>query len=92
MPGSLSFFGPTTIFTSWKGSSLGNYTTQWMNEFHWSARGESAESWLDDPKSRRMKLPWPSIKIIFPSLKTVKESVLGELVTNALAIRLVDDV
>ncbi|KAF8128029.1 hypothetical protein EV363DRAFT_452845 [Boletus edulis] len=61
-----------------QGSSIGTYSTQWLNEFHWSARGESAEDWLDEPKSRRSKLPWPPVKIIFPSLKTVRASVLGE--------------
>lgn len=63
-----------------QGSSLGQYSTQWLNEFYWSARGKSAETWLDDPKSRRTKLPWPAIKVVFPSLKTVRESVLGERV------------
>ncbi|EDR09713.1 uncharacterized protein LACBIDRAFT_319104 [Laccaria bicolor S238N-H82] len=61
-----------------QGSSLGIYTTQWMNEFHWSARGESAEDWLDEPKKRREKLPYPPIKIFFPSKRTVQESALGE--------------
>ncbi|TCD60766.1 hypothetical protein EIP91_009535 [Steccherinum ochraceum] len=61
-----------------QGSSIGAYTTQWMNEFFCSAKGESAETWLDLPKARRTKLPYPPIKILFPSAKTVKESVLGE--------------
>ncbi|KAF9228232.1 phospholipase D/nuclease [Gyrodon lividus] len=61
-----------------QGSSIGTYSTQWLNEFHLSARGESADDWLDEPKTRRAKLPWPAVKIIFPSLKTVRESVLGE--------------
>ncbi|OCH86596.1 phospholipase D/nuclease [Obba rivulosa] len=61
-----------------QGSSIGTYSTQWMNEFHCSARGESAESWLDISRARRAKLPWPSVKILFPSLRTVRESVLGE--------------
>ncbi|KAF8637115.1 hypothetical protein AX17_003019 [Amanita inopinata Kibby_2008] len=61
-----------------QGSSLGYYTTQWMNEFHWSARGESAEDWLDTLKKRREKLPYPPIKIIFPSKKIVQESAGGE--------------
>ncbi|EGN94780.1 hypothetical protein SERLA73DRAFT_171190 [Serpula lacrymans var. lacrymans S7.3] len=61
-----------------QGSSIGTYSTQWMNEFHWSARGESAEDWLDEPKTRRAKLPYPAVKIVFPSLKTVQTSVLGE--------------
>ncbi|OAX34687.1 phospholipase D/nuclease [Rhizopogon vinicolor AM-OR11-026] len=61
-----------------QGSSIGIYSTQWLNEFHWSARGESAEDWLDE-KTKRTKLPWPPVKIVFPSLKTVRDSVLGEL-------------
>ncbi|EPQ56055.1 phospholipase D/nuclease [Gloeophyllum trabeum ATCC 11539] len=61
-----------------QGSSIGTYSTQWMNEFHCSARGDSAEEWLDQPKSRRAKLPWPPVKILFPSLQTVRQSVLGE--------------
>ncbi|KAG9308121.1 phospholipase D nuclease [Chiua virens] len=61
-----------------QGSSTGTYSTQWMNEFHWSARGESAEDWLDEPKTRRSKLPWPPVKVIFPNVKTVGASVLGE--------------
>lgn len=56
------------------------YSTQWTNEFYCSARGDSAEEWLDQPKTRRAKLPYPPIKILYPSAKTVKESVLGERV------------
>lgn len=61
-----------------QGSSIGTYSTQWMNEFHYSARGESPEDWLDIKKAHREKQPYPPIKIIFPSLKTVKATVLGE--------------
>ncbi|KIK15083.1 hypothetical protein PISMIDRAFT_336014 [Pisolithus microcarpus 441] len=61
-----------------QGSSIGTYSTQWLNEFYCSARGESAEDWLDEPKTRRTKLPWPPVKILFPSLRTVKGTVLGE--------------
>ncbi|KAJ3502585.1 hypothetical protein NLJ89_g8817 [Agrocybe chaxingu] len=61
-----------------QGSSLGFYTTQWLNEFHWSARGESAEDWLDKSKKSREKLPYPSIKVIFPSKATVQQSYAGE--------------
>ncbi|KAI6046605.1 tyrosyl-DNA phosphodiesterase-domain-containing protein [Pisolithus marmoratus] len=61
-----------------QGSSIGTYSTQWLNEFYYSARGESAEDWLDEPKTRRTKLPWPPVKILFPSLRTVKGTVLGE--------------
>ena len=61
-----------------QGSSVGNYSTQWLNEFYCSARGESAQTWLDAPKSRRQKLPLPPIKILFPTAQYVRESVLGE--------------
>ncbi|KAG2115559.1 hypothetical protein BD769DRAFT_1391218 [Suillus cothurnatus] len=62
------------IHTVW-GSSIGS---QWINEFYWSARGESAEDWLDELQSKRAKLSWPPVKIVFPSLKTVRDSVPGE--------------
>ncbi|KAF8961659.1 tyrosyl-DNA phosphodiesterase-domain-containing protein [Flammula alnicola] len=61
-----------------QGSSLGIYTTQWLNEFHWSARGESAEDWLDQSKKSREKLPYPPVKVVFPTKATVQESALGE--------------
>ncbi|KAF8637199.1 hypothetical protein AX16_010858 [Volvariella volvacea WC 439] len=61
-----------------QGSSLGTYTTQWMNEFYCSARGDSAESWLDEPKKGRERLPYPPIKVIFPTKGTVKASAAGE--------------
>lgn len=48
-----------------------------MNEFFCSARGESAKTWLDKPKTQRAKLPWPAVKIVFPSRETVKNSKLG---------------
>lgn len=51
-----------------------------MNEFHWSARGESAESWLDHPKKSREKQPYPPIKVIFPTKAAVRESAAGEKV------------
>lgn len=53
-----------------------------MNEFHWSARGESAEEWLDEPKRRREKQPYPPIKVVFPTKKLVQESALGEMVSR----------
>ncbi|KAF8222342.1 phospholipase D/nuclease [Tricholoma matsutake] len=53
-----------------QGSSLGIYTTQWFNEFYWSARGESAEEWLDEPKKRREQFPYPPIKLVFPTKLT----------------------
>lgn len=54
-----------------------------MNEFFCSARGESATTWLDTPKSKRSKLPWPAVKLVYPSHQTVKDSVSGIRV-NAL--------
>ncbi|PPR00298.1 hypothetical protein CVT24_004588 [Panaeolus cyanescens] len=61
-----------------QGSSLGTYTTQWLNEFHYSARGESAEDWLNKSKKSRESLPLPPVKIVFPTNATVKESAGGE--------------
>ncbi|KAH9929332.1 tyrosyl-DNA phosphodiesterase-domain-containing protein [Fomitopsis serialis] len=61
-----------------QGSSIGSYSTQWMNEFHCSARGESAQTWLDVSKARRAKLPYPPIKVLFPTAQYVHESVLGD--------------
>lgn len=72
-----------------QGSSLGNYTTQWLNEFHWSARGESAEDWLDEPKKRREKLPLPPVNIVFPTKATVQKSQLGEQVRCSALFSLV---
>ncbi|KAJ3732045.1 tyrosyl-DNA phosphodiesterase-domain-containing protein [Lentinula guzmanii] len=63
----------------YQGSSIGSYTTQWVNEFYHSAKGESAEDWLDKPKSRREKLPYPvQLKVLFPTLTTVQSSQHGE--------------
>ncbi|EKM76167.1 hypothetical protein AGABI1DRAFT_45345 [Agaricus bisporus var. burnettii JB137-S8] len=70
--------GKGNMIIECQGSSLGNFTTQWLNEFHWSARGESAEDWLDEPKRRREKLPYPSVRILFPTKKIVQESASGE--------------
>ena len=52
-----------------------------MNEFHCSARGVSAQTWLDVPKARRAKLSFPPIRILFPTVQYVRESVLGEQVS-----------
>ncbi|EJD04669.1 phospholipase D/nuclease [Fomitiporia mediterranea MF3/22] len=60
-----------------QGSSIGTYSRQWMDEIYCSAKGQSAKAWLNKPRSQRMKLAWPLIKILFPSLATVKDSVLG---------------
>ena len=65
----------------YQGSSIGTYSTQWVNEFFCSARGESAQTWLDVKKSTRMKLPYPAMKILYPTLNIVRNSVLGEPVS-----------
>ncbi|KAI6041821.1 tyrosyl-DNA phosphodiesterase-domain-containing protein [Pisolithus marmoratus] len=54
------------LVIEYQGSSIGNYSTQWLNEFYYSARGESAEDWLCEAKARRFNLPWPPIKILLP--------------------------
>ncbi|KAI0049016.1 phospholipase D/nuclease [Auriscalpium vulgare] len=62
-----------------QGSSIGTYSTQWLNEFYTSASGTSPEKMLDEPKTRRAKLPVPqSIKILFPTHAWVQASELGE--------------
>ncbi|ETW80095.1 hypothetical protein HETIRDRAFT_459808 [Heterobasidion irregulare TC 32-1] len=66
------------VMVEYQGSSIGTYSTQWVNEFYGSASGESPEKWLDEPKSRRAKLPWPLVKILFPTRAWVQGSVLGE--------------
>ncbi|CAE6457156.1 unnamed protein product [Rhizoctonia solani] len=61
-----------------QGSSIGNYSPSWTNEFMSSAKGISPDTYLDTPKARRSKAPHPSgLKVIYPSLRTVDESVLG---------------
>ena len=70
------------LVLEYQGSSIGTYSAQWVNEFFCSARGESAETWLDTKKTARTKLPYPSMKILFPSSSTVKNSVLGEQVSR----------
>jgi hypothetical protein len=60
-----------------KGSSIGSYTTQWLNEFYRSAIGREDERWLDLPLKRRKQQEWPSVKIVYPSLQTVQASILG---------------
>ncbi|CAE6429711.1 unnamed protein product [Rhizoctonia solani] len=61
-----------------QGSSIGSYSASWTNEFMSSAKGISPDTYLDITKARRSKAPHPpGLKIIFPSLRTVDESILG---------------
>ncbi|KAI6032432.1 hypothetical protein EDC04DRAFT_2605178 [Pisolithus marmoratus] len=39
-----------------QGSSIGTYSTRWLNEFYYSTRGESAEDWL--PTSANLANQW----------------------------------
>lgn len=64
-----------------QGSSIGTYSTAWMNSFYHSAKGESAGDWLDESKKKRDALDYPPIKIVFPTLKRVRETTLGEPVS-----------
>lgn len=41
--------------------------------------------WLDKSRAARSMLPYPSINIIYPSKRTVQESVLGEQVAYFLS-------
>jgi hypothetical protein len=66
-----------------KGSSIGSYTTQWLNEFYRSAIGKEDERWLDLPLKRRKQQEWPPVKIVYPSLQTVRESILGPPVCSS---------
>ncbi|KAG8826153.1 hypothetical protein FRC17_008354 [Serendipita sp. 399] len=60
-----------------QGSSIGTYSPQWIQEIYSSCCGISPEKWLDKSKASRAKLPLPPLRILFPSLKTVKSSILG---------------
>ncbi|KAJ3720968.1 hypothetical protein C8R42DRAFT_73493 [Lentinula raphanica] len=63
----------------YQGSSIGSYTTQWVNEFYHSAKGKSAEDWLDKPKRIRERLLYPTgLKVLYPTLETVRSSQYGE--------------
>lgn len=63
-----------------QGSSVGKCNKVWLKEFYHSASGASAQDWIGKPK-KADRLPWPEkrgIKILFPTLRTVRESRLGE--------------
>ncbi|TFY58186.1 hypothetical protein EVG20_g8248 [Dentipellis fragilis] len=66
------------VTVEYQGSSIGTYSTQWLNEFYTSASGTSPEDWLDTPKARRTKLPWPNVRIVYPTLEWVRATKLGE--------------
>ena len=66
-----------------QGSSLGKCNKVWLKEFYHSASGASAQDWIGRAK-KADRLPWPGkrgVKVLFPSLRTVRESKLGEAVS-----------
>ena len=70
-----------TLQVEYQGSSIGGYSRKWLNEWFWSARGESPQDWLDEPILTRQRLPYPaSLQILFPSKATVQSSKYGEKV------------
>jgi len=63
-----------------QGSSVGKCNKVWLKEFYHSASGANAQDWIGKPK-KADRLPWPDkrgIKILFPTLRTVRKSRLGE--------------
>ncbi|KZT57698.1 phospholipase D/nuclease [Calocera cornea HHB12733] len=68
-----------TMRMEYQGSSVGNYTTQYLNEFYKSGCGISPQSWLDIPKSKLKAQSWPPVQIVYPSLRTVDNTALGRL-------------
>lgn len=62
-----------------KGSSLGNYTLEWIDTFYRFMNGNAAKDLVGRPKAKE----WPSMKVLFPSLATVSASELGKEVSCA---------
>ncbi|KAL1412875.1 hypothetical protein Q8F55_000624 [Vanrija albida] len=58
------------VVAEYQGSSLGSYSTDWMNNFYQTISGHSLDHISRQPKATG----WPSIKVIFPSLATVDAS------------------
>ena len=62
---------------------MGKCNKVWLKEFYHSASGLSAQDWIGKTK-KADRLPWPGkrgVKILFPTLRTVRESRLGEAVS-----------
>ncbi|KZO91532.1 phospholipase D/nuclease [Calocera viscosa TUFC12733] len=68
-----------TLRMEYQGSSVGNYTTQYLNEFYKSGYGIPPQSWLDTAKSKLKAQAWPPVQIVYPSLQTVDSTILGRL-------------
>ncbi|TXT13549.1 hypothetical protein VHUM_00916 [Vanrija humicola] len=61
------------LVAEYQGSSLGSYSTDFMNNFYQTISGHSLDYISRQPKAAA----WPPIKVIFPSLATVDASRLG---------------
>lgn len=68
-----------------QGSSIGSYTRDWIRSFYRSALGwdpSGPDSNGLKTESSRKRIPtrddeWPDVKIVYPTLRTVKESLGG---------------
>lgn len=66
---------------------MGKCNKVWLKEFYHSASGASAQDWIGKQK-KADRLSWPDkrgIKILFPTLRTVRQSRLGEAVSLSLS-------
>ena len=66
---------------------MGKCNKVWLKEFYHSASGGNAQDWIGKTK-KADRLPWPGkrgVKVLFPTLRTVRESKLGEAVSLLLS-------
>ncbi|KAF8597299.1 phospholipase D/nuclease [Ceratobasidium sp. AG-I] len=68
----------------YQGSSLGNYTPEWLEEFVTSARGTLPNQRPYRPQRRQVVEPPSGLKIIWPTEKTAIESENGVDGTNTI--------
>jgi tyrosyl-DNA phosphodiesterase-1 len=73
----VSFGLMSRIRTDGEGSSLGNYTLEWIDTFYRFMNANEAKDLVGRPKAKE----WPSMKVLFPSLATVETSELGKEVS-----------
>jgi len=66
------------LYIECQGSSIGTYSSSWLNEFYHSACGTLQEWFRLKARYPRGGMPLPQhMKILFPSLRTVHDSVAG---------------
>lgn len=63
--------------TDRQGSSLGNYSLEWIDTFYRFMNANEAKDLVGKPKPTG----WPAMKVLFPSLATVSASELGKEVS-----------